>query len=319
MKHKYTPDTFSYRMLNANNRVNGTLGKILKEATPVTAETLQLELAEIRRNYKFPLKFNVLDEVEKGHIKLFYSSNAKMPASMPFVIVGGSGNSVIPIVFLDLIGNKNKNEVINVETKKLYAVLESAYIAAKYTNKSDINIKTQIITEGSKMWAGIFTRPLNKAYALNTDKSKLDRVTFIAACFYLINILGLDPVKKKESIINYSIGACKNPNGVSLKSFYEEFTDKTNQTCCPFTDLETFIKRLVESNLGLKDLGVRNYLESYISMYGSTMLLSLEIFEYFAFNMISVMMGAYLNNEYAINSIVEDNLPKFYTALVDVM
>ena len=290
MKNKYTPDTFSYRMLNANNRVNSTLAKILKEASPVTVDDLQLELAEIRRNYKYPLKFNILDELEKGHIKLFYSDNAKMPASMPFVIIGGTGNSVIPIVFLDLIGTKNKNGVINVETKKFYTLLESAYIAAKYTNKSDINIKTQIITEGSKMWAGIFTRPLNKAYALNTNKNILDKVTFIASCFYLVNILGLDPVKKKDSIINYSIGACKNPNGVILKTFFEEFTDRTNQTCCPFTDLETFIKRLVESNLGLKDLGVRNYLESYISMYGSTMLLSLEIFEYFAFNMISVMI-----------------------------
>lgn len=319
MKHKYNPDTFCYRMLNTNNLVNNNIAKILKDGREITASDLDLELAEIKRNYKYSLKFDILDEVEKGTIKMVYSSNVKMPSSLPFILLNGNNNSIVPVIFLDLVANMNKDGKLYIETKKLYTLLESAYIAAKYIRKSDVALKTQIITEGSKMYSGLFTRPLNKAFALNTDKNKLDTVIFISACFYIINLLGLDPDKKEDSIINYSIGACKNPNGVSLKRFYQEFTDKTKTPISPFTDLETFIKRLVEMNIGLKNLGVRNYLESYIGMYGSTMLMGLETFEYFAFNMVSVMMGAFLNNEYAINSVVENNLPKFYTSLIDVV
>ena len=209
MKHKYTPNTFCYRMLNANDTVLKTLGKILKEEnTRVSPSQIELQLAEIKRNYKFPKKYDIVEAVENGQIMLLFSKQYKMPVSLPFVLLTGNNNSIVPVIFLDIYGTRNKdNNAINIETRKLYSLLEGAYLAAKYSNKTEIQLKNPLISNGAKMYSGLFTRPLNKAYALNTDKLKQDSVIFLAAGFYLINILGLKVENKKDTIINYSIGA----------------------------------------------------------------------------------------------------------------
>jgi hypothetical protein len=66
------------------------------------------------------------------------------------------------------------------------------------------------------------------------------------------------------------------------------------------------------------DLAVRTYLENYIHMYESSALLALESFPYFLYNVISVTDGAYINNQYILEDIVDNNGTKIYADLMNL-
>lgn len=318
MKHKYTMEAFTYRMLNKGDTVNNTLGTLLKSATRITVPNITSQLYDIKRNFHYPLKTEVLKAVEEGKFLMLYHRSVKMPSALPYLVMQGDNRTVVPVIFMDTFGLYNEeSDTLNIDARKLYCLLESSYISAKYILKSDINLNTNIISNGAKIYSAIITRVLNRIYALNTDKNKFDRVTFITACFYLINLLGMDMIKKRDNIINYASLCCKSPNGILLEQYFNSFVNNPDKDAKnPFTDIETFITRLAQMEDSFKKLTVRSFLEAYISTYGSTMLLGLEIFEYFAFNMSSVMMKAFMNNEYVIQNLVDNNLPAFYTSLV---
>ena len=79
-----------------------------------------------------------------------------------------------------------------------------------------------------------------------------------------------------------------------------------------------FINTLTSPKLGLnlKGLTVQNYLESFISMYESSALLALEAFPYFIYNVLSVINGGYINNQYIMEDIVGNNGAKLYNAIL---
>ncbi|WP_171567728.1 hypothetical protein, partial [Brevibacillus sp. MCWH] len=73
-----------------------------------------------------------------------------------------------------------------------------------------------------------------------------------------------------------------------------------------------------ELSLKMDDLTVRGYLEKFISMYDASALLALEHFAYFIYNVISVVNGAYINNQYILEDIVEKYGPKLYVEMVNL-
>jgi hypothetical protein len=157
----------------------------------------------------------------------------------------------------------------------------------------------------------MFTRVLNKKYALNVDKSKMHKVLFLASKFYMINVLGL---ADNEMTFNYAIKNCVNGNPYTIKEVNNLV--KTED----YKDLSTFILALAkqETGLGMVDLTVRNYLEAFINMYDSSALLSLEAFPYFLYNVLSVTNGAYINNQYVLEDIVDHNGAKIYADLMNL-
>jgi hypothetical protein len=53
-------------------------------------------------------------------------------------------------------------------------------------------------------------------------------------------------------------------------------------------------------------------------MYDASALLALEAFPYFLYNVMSVTNGAYINNQYVLEDIVEHNGAKMYADLINM-
>jgi hypothetical protein len=53
-------------------------------------------------------------------------------------------------------------------------------------------------------------------------------------------------------------------------------------------------------------------------MYDHSALLSLEYFPYFLYNVLSVTNGAYINNQYVLEDIIEKHGPKLYADVITV-
>ena len=314
MAYRPLENTFVYRQLNSNGKLSHELLEVLKKGEYLTKKDLEEQFLVISKNFKYPLKFRILDEVEKGKLIMIYSPpNVKLPLSIPFFLTKNESHEVVGVVCVDLFGTKNKQGTsISIETKKLYTLLEAAYFAKLcYYYPKQISSRNTVITNGSLIYSNMILRVFNKKYALNIDKSKVNKLLFLASKFYMINLLGLGD---NETTRNYALKSCVAPNKYVLDEVNEIF--KTEY----FTDFSTFISGLKNPDLGfkLKDLQVRGFLESYIAMYESAALMGLESFPYFFYNVLAVTNGAYMNNQYILEDIVDIGGAKIYTDLMHI-
>lgn len=310
MAVKSMEDAFVYKMLNTNNKVSTSIMKILSEGKRLTKTNLEEAFMIINKNFKFPLKQQVLKAFEDGELILMYSpDNVRMPNSIPFFLTRGANGQVVSVVCVDLYGRMNQKGDVHIDAKKLYTIMEAALIAKKYYLGNQKYVINRAVIEACNIYANMFVKPLNKKYSLNVDKNKMHKALFLSAKFYLINVLGM---KDTDTTTNYALSVCKNGNPILLKEA------DSNMKPEDYKDVSTFITALTRPELGLgtTDLTVRGYLESFIHMYDGTAILSLELFPYFLYNCNAVTHGAYLNNQYILEDIVEGRGIKLYNAFV---
>lgn len=304
--------TYIYTVLNKSAGLTHNIAGLITKGKTLTKQEVEEPLMIITKNFKFPFKYKVLEAFEKGIIQLKYDASSKLPTCMPFVLAK-QDNEIVCIVDTSIYGNYDEEtHSLNIDAKKLYCMMESAYIARVcFLNNKSLTTRSVLLSHGSNIYANMFARVLNKKYSLNIDKTRLHKVIFLASKFFLYNIIGL---RNSDLIFNYSIKNCPNGNIYTLKDI-DELTNDND-----FEDFDAFIKMLGRKDLGLnlKDLTTRNYLEAFIHMYYESALLSLEAFPYFLYNVISVTNGAYVNNQYILETIVDTNGAKIYNDIVNM-
>jgi hypothetical protein len=190
-------------------------------------------------------------------------------------------------------------------------MLETAYVAKVIQQHPDILRNASIISNGASIWAHMFTRLLNKKLALNIDKKNFEKVIYLAAKYYMLNVLQM---KDSEVTKNYALKLCKNVDRITLQRIDQEFmsrfaeNSKDDAKKNPYENIATFIQGLTYMGAlitsGIVNITVRDYLKDFISMYGNAALLGLEHPSYFIFNIFSAINGAFLNNQYAFKDII---------------
>jgi len=314
MALKSLESTFIYTHLNKSSALTTNISGLLHNGITVTKDQIDEPLMIINKNFKYPLKYKVLEAVNSGKILLkFCTTQAKLPTCLPFFLTKGTNGLIIAVVALDTYGSMDKETgSIKIDPKKLYCLLEGAYLARLcYENQHQLSTRTALITHGSAIYSMMFTRTLNKRYALNVDKTKYHKILMLSSKFFMINILGM---KNSELTFNYAIKNCPNGNLYSLKEINDLIPDEA------YNDINTFITTIADPKYGLnlKGLNTRNYLEAFISMYYDSNLLSLESFPYFIYNVMSVTNGGYINNQYILETIVDSHGAKIYNDLLNI-
>ena len=304
--------TYIYTSLNKSSGLTHNISGLLVKGKTLTKDEVAEPLMIISKNFKFPFKFKVLEAFEKGIIQLKYDTASKLPTCMPFILAKQKGE-IVCVVDTSIYGvYDEETSSLNIDAKKLYCIMESAYIARIcFLNNKSLTTRNVLLSHGSNVYANMFVRVLNKKYSLNIDKTKLHKVIFLASKFFLYNIVGL---RNHDLIFNYSIKNCVNGNIYSLRDV-DEFTNDMD-----FENFDNFIKMLTRKELGLnfRDLTTRNYLEGFIHMYYESALLALESFPYFLYNVVSVTNGAYINNQYILETIVDNAGVKIYNDIVNL-
>lgn len=315
MSFKSLQDTFIYKHLNSNNGITNTISKVMVEGEIVTKDDMQEAFMMIDKNFKFALKNRVMKALEGGQIVMIYApNNVRMPQAIPWFLTRGSNGDIVAVVCIDIYGSRGKeSRDIKIDPRKLYCLLEAAYVGRmSYFNSKTMAQRSSILTHGSSIYANMFVRVLNKKYALNVNKDKLNKVLFLASKFFLINLLGMH---NNQTTDNYALKSCKNPNNMLIQQMSDSFKDSD------YADLSSFIIAL-STNPHTKDLvpglTVRSYLEQFIFMYDGSALLSLESFPYFLYNVLSVTHGAYLNNQYNLENIVGPYGAKIYIDISNI-
>lgn len=309
---KPVQDTFIFKHLNRGDRMNKDIMEILTKGERVTEKNLEEALMVIKRNYKYPLKNDVLQALQTGQITLMFAPKGiKLPTCMPWFLTKNSMGNIVAVVCVDVYGSRNPDTGdVSIEPKKLYALMEGALLGIiAVENYQALRVRADIIQNGSSIFSNMLLRVLNKKYSLNIDRNRENRILFLTSKFFMLNVLGMED---SEKVYNYCIRNCKNPNELILGDLDDNFPESA------FKDFASFVTELStnsQTSSMMPGLTVRGLLEQIILMFDSTVLLGLESFPYFMYNVNLVVAGSYMNNQYILENIIDNMGAKLYLAM----
>lgn len=305
---KSTNQSYIFNMLNKNNAINNTVKELLR-AEDVEPSSIEEQLMIINKRYNEPLKREVLQAYDGGKIRLKYSKEIKLPTAMPFILIKSSGG-VVAVISLSTYSYKlEKSGDMSIDPKKLYTLMESAYIALKYTtNNLRYASASNLLTHGSIMYANMVYSAINKKFNIGMDKKKSELVMYFSAKFFMINVLAKN-IDSMEIINNTAKKNCKTLSSMVIAEADDEFEINA------YKDISVFMEE-VSRVCDIHGLNVRNFLSTYMQMYGEGTLLGLELFPYFMMNICSAEHGAFMNNQYMFENIIEKDGPKLYGVFV---
>ena len=283
----YKPITSTFLFKNLGGSV--LTGKINEAATKgkrYTEHDLMEQFVYIQNYERSLLKQRVLTEFREGRIELLYAENVQVSKLMPFVLMPSQiGHKVI--VFLNPFCNMRSDGLLSIRGNLLYTLMESAYLAKNFAdNYNAIKNDTLVRQQGALMYANIFIKPINKMFNTNLDTTREGKILFLASKFYLKNVLGVD---NDEYIFNVGSKIANRVSPYTLKEVNSLVDEEA------YNDIGTFIQALGDERLQLGfegKLQIRNYLFTYISMYGESAPFALESMIYFIFMVNTVRRGA---------------------------
>ena len=301
MNYKNIQSTFVFNQLK--DVVLDSIQGSLKEGKILSNVELEEQMVLIKKYINSAIKPKVMNDYEQGLIRLIYApESVKRVSSVPYVMSIIDGRMVAN-VFVSSYGNMRQDGMVSLDYKKLYILMESAYLSKVFLSKYDRYKNTGASIYGCVTYANMFVKPLNKKFNIHTDRNRENSLLFLAAKFYLKNVLGL---QNEEMIFNNAMRACKAPNPIILKEVDNLMPEEA------FRDLGTFLEALKDEklNLGLSSLTARGYLELYIALYGGASVFALEMLPYFIFIGNSALNAMGLVNNYSLEDIMEKGMPK---------
>ena len=307
--YKSITTTFLFKNLGGNE-LTGRINEAATKGKRYTEQDLLEQFVYIKNYERSLLKQRVMTEFKEGKIELIYADGVQVSKLMPFVLVPSQiGHKAI--IFLNPFCNMRSDGLLNIRGNLLYTLLESAYLAKNFAdNYNSVKNDTLLRQQGALMFANIFIKPVNKLFNTNLDSVREGKILYLASKFYLKNVLGVD---NEEYIFNIGTKVANRVSPYTLKEV-DALVDEE-----AYTDLGTFIQALGDERLQLGfegKLQVRNYLFTYISMYGESAPFALESMIYYIFMVNTVRRGAdKLFNQLQLEPIVEKSGEKMLRSL----
>ena len=300
---KSVRDTFLYQSTNKNGAMDNVVSMMMNKGIVVTKEMLSNQYSTITNYFKFPLKADIMDAVESGLVvPMMYpkgiAANNKVPTSLPFILTKDKKTGLVEaIAIIDNYAkfDENNEKRVEIEANKLYCFLEGAYIArGLQLGFSSIRHNTTMYTEAVSIYAHMFIRVLNKEYALNVDKTAYNKVLFLAAKFFMINLLQMPD---SDIVFNYATKAAGNISPIAVKRLNDNVPKDAYQDIGRFIQALSALGYLIIN--GMERLTVRDYIAKFIRAYGNASIFALEHLAYFMFAIISTVNRAHITDVYA--------------------
>ncbi len=297
--YKPITSTFLFKNLGGNT-LTGKINEAATKGKRYSERELMEQFVYIQNYERSLLKKSVLTEFKEGRIELIYAENVQVSKLMPFILIPSQmGHKAV--IFLNPFCNMRSDGLLSIRGNLLYTLMESAYLAKNFAdNYNAIKNDTLVRQQGALMYANIFIKPINKMFNTNLDSTREGKILFLASKFYLKNVLGID---NEEYIFNVGSKIANRVSPYTLKEV-DSLVDEE-----AYTDLGTFIQALGDERLQLGfegKLQVRNYLFTYISMFGESAPFCLESMVYYIFMVNTVRRGAEkIFNQIQLEPIIE--------------
>ena len=311
---KSLKDSYIYKFYDPVVHIGDQIKSLDTSGDFLKLEDIEENLTVIQKRFNYSLKNQVLNDLTNGNLKLMYNKDKfNLPYSMPCFLYQDSKGKVLSVINLNLYGvRRSRTDLFDVENRALYALMQTGYIFLySFKNWSSINMNQTILKTGCSIYSKLFTKVLDKMFAVNLNPLKGDKIRFVAAKFFLMNIME----KSSSEIVDnmaYSVTTGQTAK-TTLFAFSDEFKAES------FTSFDLFIMELAERVDGLRNLTIREYINQFMKMYGSSTLFALDFFPFFCHMIFSSMVGAHFNSEYVIETVVGKEAEKFYNTLSSIV
>lgn len=291
-------ESYTFQRLDKSASIAKRIAEIIHTGTVVGKEYIEDQYNQIAKTRLSPLADAVLSAFDDGTVRLIYNKNVHLTVALPFTVMQVKGRPVATIFIADYCGLTKDGSSLNIDMKKLYTLMESAYVATKYyTNEVLFSRNSTVARLTAETYAEMGLRILNKEFALSLDKEKHDSINYAIARYYLQNVLG---VPNSELIDSYARGVCKSPDNVTMKLISGVYDGKEINT------IEELIKFFPEINPSMERLTFRYFFERWIASYGIGATLAMDNFPYLYYVMASVLLGSFMINNVALNDLIKN-------------
>lgn len=309
---KLLKDTFLFQFTDSSSNLKEKMTSYVASTDKLELKDIEEQLDVITKRFAFPLKNKVVADVTNGIVVPMYNKDKiKIPTFVPAYLYTYDGK-VVSLVNLTTYGSRTKEGFFDIDPRQMFACLQTGSVAIGcYQNWNAISMNQTVAKLGALIYAKLFSKVLDKMYAVNLDPIKADKVRYAAAKFYLLNVLGKT---QSESVDAYAYSTCANGTTKNTISAFEQTLPAK-----AYQRLDEFIHALSVSIEGASSLTIRTFIDTHIKLYGTSAIFSLEYFPYFCHMLFSVAVGAHLNAEYLIDSMVGKDLDKFYNEVANIL
>lgn len=291
-------DSYIYQELNKSSKTSTTIINAIKTGVALDSSFIQEQIIQCRRSRLSPLVDTVLSAYDKGKIRLIYNKNYRVSTALPFVVMNVKGNYAVYIFISDFSSLSKDSSTLMLEMKKLYTLMEAAYIGLLYYSRPDkFTRSTALIKIFASIYAAMSLRIYNKEFSLSLDKDIYDKVNYTMARFEIERIHG---ITNQSLIESYAIGCCNNPSQVVMRLVGQEYTSAAISS---IKDVIHFTSTL---NPKMERLNFRYYFERWISTYGTGATMGIDSFPYFYYILINAILGSFLVNVPTMSEIVKN-------------
>lgn len=309
LKESTLEDSFIYKSFNASNGVVEKMVKYLKTAVSLDSSYIEEQYMQMKKINFSPLTQKVVEAYDKGEIELLYSRESKIGTSLPFIIRRNNSGKIVATIFIATFGVIDKDSILSIPVKQLYALMESAYVALEMQkDPTKIQRNVGLMRICASVYTEMFLRIFNKLYALTTDRVLHDKVSYCITRFFLERIWEYPNV----GLINsYASADLKYIEELDLNLTQQEYNSAQVKD---LNDLLLFVKTLSPR---MKDLNTRYFIEQYVNTYHGASIMAMDYLPYVFFVIINIILSSFLISQTALNDLIKNikGINKFYTEL----
>lgn len=308
-------DSYMWNMLNKDGSVAKKALEAKQTGTLIAPSMMPTTISKMRNRLKSPIMKNLFEYINAGKIQMIYTEpNLRIPVFMPFMtVMDTSAKEAVGLVYLANCKALKEETEYTCDEYRLKSSLESCYFALKFIEKKDSPklISTNIIRPATSIYAFMVAESINRKHSIRFDPDTYNQVLYVLSYFFISKVMGVE--RDKDVMDSYCLLQTTNPNLQQIHRVSEQFTGED------YASIDKLIQKMAsipELQKRVGSLTVSNFTETFINVYDASVLLGLENFPFFVYNVLSTINQTYVNNYHVMKQIMGDNGNKLYAALV---
>ena len=279
--------------------IGAALSNVKLEDCMVRISQMEDSIRAIAKKESRPLKGRVINDLKDELVIPVYDpvGLSGIPVFVPCWITTYKGKIVCAVNLSARARQDKKTGEIVCHPKTLFSLLMCGTVLRQMTvNEHNIMGSTKLLTSLSKIYSRIFTKILDKNFAISANDLYLDQIRYLAAKFFLISLVGKPNTPMVSDIAAKSIGSSSIQGVKQVDAMMP-----TNA----YDNLTTFVAALGDVYKRLAKLSTRLLLGDTVRTYSAVSFLVLEYCPFLVWNVLSAVTSGGVTNEFSYDAVMD--------------
>lgn len=308
---KRLSETHLFQIHEKKLNISAGLKKINFNSEVINPKQIEEQLTTILKKYTmYTCRNQVIDAYMKEKIYLIYPADNSLSKLIPvFLMVHPIKKEIISAINIRPYSILSRDN-LQIEAKKLYAFLETAFIDRKlYLDELKFTLNSKVMLYSTQIYTKLMNKVFDKLYGINLNPILTDQVLYLLGKFFLLNI-----IQKPQTDIVDNIAYNCIFNGTSKEKIFllnNEFDNTYYQS------LPKFFEGLKSFFVYFGSLDLRLFLENFMIMFGSTSVMSIEYYPSMIENCFhAIIFGSKINRDFIFESVVGKETAKLHSEII---